>query len=104
MSCETWSEKLDAYVDGELPESETATLGKHLRQCASCAAGALERVQMKRAVADAGKRYAPSAECRQRIQQAARKPVRRGNVWGWQVVVLPALLILIISLAMSFYV
>jgi anti-sigma factor RsiW len=104
MSCETWSEKVDAYVDGELPESETASLGQHLRQCASCAADALERVQLKRAVADAGKRYAPSAEFRQKIQQAARKPLRRGNIWGWQVVALPALLILIISLLMSFYV
>ncbi len=104
MACESFSEKLDAYVDGELPATQEKELASHLRGCASCAAQALERVQMKRSVADAGKPYEASAEFRRKVQASLRKPSKRGNVWGWQVVALPAALVLLISVSMSFYV
>lgn len=104
MACDTWAEKLDAYVDGELPEAEASALALHIRECSSCAAQALERVQMKKAVGLAGRYYEPSTQFRNRMHNRLRKEPRRATTWGWQLVVLPAALILIISLATMFYV
>ena len=104
MACESFSEKLDAYVDGELPAAQEKELATHLRGCAPCAADALERVQMKRSVSDAGKYYEPSAEFRKKIEGSVRTRSKHGSFWGWQVVALPAALVLIISLSMGFLV
>lgn len=103
MACEMWREKLDAYVDGELPTPETSALAAHLRQCADCAADALDRVRMKRVVAVAGKRYEPSAEFREKIRRSVAKPGRRES-WYWKIVVVPAALTLIVALAVTLYV
>jgi anti-sigma factor RsiW len=84
MVCEAWAEKLDAYLDGELPASEARALSEHLRGCAACAAESLSRVQQKRAVqAAAGHRFVPDPAFRARIQQnvAARRPVRWNRLW-----------------------
>jgi anti-sigma factor RsiW len=104
MACEPWRQKLDAYVDGELSASEVSELVTHLRQCAGCAAQALERVQMKRSVAMAGKRYEASAQLRQKILQTVRSRQRRQGAWFWRIVALPAALVLILSVAVNFYV
>ena len=77
MPCETWKVKLDTYLDGELPSEEMRTFDAHVHSCPSCAADALARVQMKRGIQAAGKRFAPSAEFRRRIQgKIATKPQR----------------------------
>ena len=104
MACESWPEKLDAYVDGELPPAEASSLAAHLRECAGCAAEALERVQMKRAIAVAGKRYEPSAEFREKVRQSLDKNRRREGAWVWRIVALPATLVLVLSLLVAFYV
>jgi anti-sigma factor RsiW len=83
MVCESWKEKLDNYLDGELPAEETRTLDAHVRNCPSCSADALARVQMKRAIQVAGKRYAPSAEFRRRIQQRIVAKPKRSFGLGW---------------------
>ena len=57
MACEQWRRDIDAYVDGELDPAQAGALGGHLRECAACANDVLERVQMKRSVHAAGKRY-----------------------------------------------
>ncbi|HXJ86524.1 MAG TPA: anti-sigma factor [Candidatus Binatia bacterium] len=103
MACDAPREKLDAYVDGELPPSEATALAKHLRECAQCSADALERVQMKRAVALAGKRYQLSPELRHKVQQSLTKRTRRES-WVWRIVALPATLVLLLSLGISLYV
>ncbi len=104
MACDLWTAKLDAYVDGELSSLDAASLVQHLRQCAGCSADALERVQMKRAVAVAGKRYQPSAQLREKIQQSIVKRGRHEGSWVWKIVALPATLVLVLSLAVSLYV
>jgi anti-sigma factor RsiW len=104
MACELWSAKLDAYVDGELSSSESKAVAAHLRECTSCAAYALGLVQMKRAVAVAGKRYQPSAQLREKVQQSLVKSGRREGSWVWKIVALPATLVLVLSLAVSLYV
>ncbi len=40
MTCESWQQKIDAYLDAELPEGETRELDAHLRSCASCSSQA----------------------------------------------------------------
>jgi anti-sigma factor RsiW len=83
MVCESWKVKLDTYLDGEVPEEEMRTFDTHVRGCPSCSADALTRVQMKRAIQVAGKRYTPSAEFRKRIQtKIAAKPQRSFRL-GW---------------------
>ena len=77
MVCESWKTKLDAYIDGELPEEEMRSFDAHLRSCSSCSADALAGVQLKRAVHVAGRRFAANADFRHKIQQSvAQKPKR----------------------------
>jgi anti-sigma factor RsiW len=90
--CEAWKTKLDLYLDGELPEQEMTAFDAHVRECPECAAAALPRVQMKRMIQSvAGKRFSPSAELRQSMQQrfAKPKPTLR---WGWLLAVASVLL------------
>jgi len=103
MGCEQWRGKLDAYVDGELDLAEARVLAEHVRTCPACAADALERVQMKRAVQAAGKRYAPSAQLRNRISKSAKSKPRR-HFSFWQILAAPALVLLILSVATNFYI
>ena len=83
MGCDQWTEKLDTYLDGELPAGEARAVAEHLRGCAACAADALSRVQQKRAVRDAGQRFAPNPAFRARIEKtlAPRKPFLRRRLW-----------------------
>jgi anti-sigma factor RsiW len=109
MACEQWTGKqsagkLAAYLDGELDPAEASVLGAHLRECAACAADALEQVQMKRSVQMAGKRYSASPELRNRIAKSVASKPRRQTGWHWQILAVPALLLLIISMAVNFYV
>ena len=64
MVCESWKAKLDTYLDGELPEQEMRTFDTHVRGCPSCSTDALVRVQMKRAIQGAGRRFVPSTDLR----------------------------------------
>lgn len=104
MACDAWRQKLDAYVDGELPSADAATLAKHLQECAECAAEALHRVQMKRAVALAGKRYAPSIQLRDKVRRSLGTSSRPQSGWVWRIVALPAALVLLLSVAVGLYV
>ena len=88
MTCELWASKIDTYVDGELPQAEERTLREHLRSCAACSQEALGRMELKRTVHAAAKRYSPSEEFRARIarQAASTKPPVSGWAWmrGWR--------------------
>ena len=104
MGCEQWREKLDLYVDGELDATAANALGTHLRECSVCATDVLGRVHMKRSVQMAGKRYTPSAEFRSRIAKSvAAKPRRRAS-WYWKILAVPALAVIILSLAVNLFV
>ena len=84
MVCETWQTQLDVYIDGELPSEQMHEFDAHVRSCAPCAADALVRVQMKRSVQAAGKRFAPRAEFRRQVYRAiAKKPIRGMLSWNW---------------------
>jgi anti-sigma factor RsiW len=84
MVCESWKTKLDTYLDGELSSEEMRAFDVHVHNCPSCSADALTRVQMKRTIQFAGKRFTPGAEFRRRIQQSiAAKPQRRRFGFAW---------------------
>jgi anti-sigma factor RsiW len=108
MASQEWRSRLDAYVDGELDAAEFQAIGTHLRGCAECASEVLERVQMKRSVQTAAKRYAPSAELRNRIAKnvAAKSTAhaRRDSGWAWKLLAVPAVLVLILSVGVNWYV
>ena len=104
MACEFWAGKLDLYVDGELTPPEAQEFSTHLRSCAGCASAALDRVRSKRTVAIAGKRYEPSAQFRAKIQNAVSPKSKQQGAWFWRIIAIPAALVLILSLAVNFYV
>jgi len=83
MVCEAWTDKFDAYLDGELPAGEERALGEHLHGCSACAAESLSRAQLKRALHTAGQRFTPDAAFRARIQKtvATKQPARWNRFW-----------------------
>src|SRR5258708_11531918 len=83
MGCESGKSKLDTYRDGEVPEEEMRTFDAHVRNCPSGSADALTRVQMKRAIQVAGKRFTPRAEFRKRMQQSMAPKRQRSFRLGW---------------------
>src|SRR6185503_3723276 len=99
MACEHWTEKLDAYVDGELPAAEARALDEHLRGCASCAAEGLRKVQLKRAVQAAGQKFTPDPAFRNSIQRSIA--ASRSSSWKrrWLPVVVTAIAAVLIASA-----
>jgi anti-sigma factor RsiW len=82
MNCGNWQEKLDAYLDAELPEAEARELNAHLRSCPSCSLQALAHSELKRSLHLAGKKFTPDREFRKRVQ-ANINPKASGHRWGW---------------------
>src|SRR5258708_16356335 len=103
MVCESWKAKLDTYVDGELPSKEMRTFDAHVRNCPSCSADALTRVQMKRAIQVAGKRFIPSAEFRKRVQQSITRKPQRNFRLRWMLLAAAAVILRVVALT-SIYV
>src|ERR1700692_2577990 len=93
MVCQSWKEKLDTYLDGEVPEQEMRPFDAHVRTCPSCAADALTRVQMKRAIQVAGKRFTPSADFRKRMQQRVAIQPKRNLNFGWMLAAAAAVIV-----------
>ena len=82
MSCDRWQEKLDVYLDAEMPEVEARELETHLQTCSSCSSEALARSELKRVMHLAGKAFAPDPEFRRGVQESiAPKAARRGWLW-----------------------
>ncbi len=84
MTCDTWQQKIDTYVDAELPDVEARELEAHMRDCPSCSAQAVTRSRLKRSIHLAAKAYDPDLEFRKRIQ-AGITPKASGRRWGWMV-------------------
>jgi len=102
MVCESWKAKLDIYLDGEVPEAEMRTFDSHVRNCPSCSADALSRVQLKRAIQVAGRRFTPSAEFRKRMQRQMVPKPRRSFRLGWMLVAATAAVIVVGTLTTTY--
>jgi anti-sigma factor RsiW len=96
MACEEWRGKIDLYLDGELAAVEANAVGVHLRGCTACAAQTLERVQLKRAVHFAGKRYEPSPQLRNKIAKSIGAKSRPAFGW-WKLGTVAAIILLVAS-------
>jgi anti-sigma factor RsiW len=81
MTCDMWRTKLEAYVDSELPDNELEGLESHLRECPSCAADSLGRLQLKRMTQVAGARYSPTPQFRLRIENSIK--AKQKPLWGF---------------------
>jgi anti-sigma factor RsiW len=99
MACESWKANLDAYLDGELSETEMRAFDVHLRTCVSCAAQAFSRLQLKRAVQTAGKRFTPSPEFRKRFRQNIPSRAQPRLLWAWTSVATAFAVVLVVALA-----
>jgi anti-sigma factor RsiW len=102
MVCESWKTKLDTCLDGEIPEEEMRSFNAHVRSCRSCSADALTRVQMKRAIQAAGKRYTPSAEFRKRMQQKIASKPQRSFRLGWTLAAAAAVILVVGTLTTAY--
>ena len=99
MSCE-WQEKLDRYVDAELPAAELASVETHLRSCQSCSADALSRMRIKRLTRlAAANAYLPTPEFRSKL--TAKIQGKRREAWAWwpQLAVAAVCILLIVGAA-----
>jgi anti-sigma factor RsiW len=99
--CESWKAKLDFYLDGELSSEEMHAFDTHVHTCSSCAAGALARVQMKRSIQAAGKRFAPTSEFRRRMESTIATKPRRSFALTWMLAV--ALSLVVVASLLSTY-
>jgi anti-sigma factor RsiW len=102
MVCESWKAKLDTYLDGEVPEEEMRTFDAHVRTCPFCSGDALARVQMKRAIQAAGRRYTPSAEFRKRMQQKIAANPRRSFGLAWTLAAAAAVILVVGTLTSDY--
>ncbi|MBA3913688.1 MAG: zf-HC2 domain-containing protein [Acidobacteriales bacterium] len=83
MACDQWSDKLDAYLDGELPPEEDRSFREHLPHCSACLSGSVERLQLKRSLQEAGARFTPGAALRARIEASVKPPRSLWVKWPW---------------------
>ena len=97
MACEAWTEKFDAYFDGELSLDEARACHEHLRQCADCTAEGLRLVQQKRAVHAAGQRFTPDPAFRARIQRSIAAPKTSRWTRSWLPIFVTAAATLLIA-------
>ena len=102
MVCESWKAKLETYHDGELTEEEMRTFDAHVRGCLACSADALARVQMKRAIQVAGRRFTPSAEFRNRLQQSIAPKPHRNFRLGWTLAAATAVILVVGTLTSTY--
>lgn len=97
MVSDTWQAEIDRYVDAELSAEQTRAMAAHLRECPSCAAGVLERMQLKRVTKLAGKRYVASAEFRRLIERRVGVRTRPASPWIWAPALALAMVLLLIA-------
>ena len=83
MQCDSASEMLDAYLDGELPLETSAAIREHLNGCARCSAQVADTARLQRVIRVARGHFAPSAEFRQRIQKQVARSRRRTWILPW---------------------
>src|SRR5215467_8800036 len=102
MVCESWKANVGAYVDGELSERETRSFGAHVRGCDSCSGNVLARLQTKRAIQVAGRRFTPSADFRKRVQQSVAPKTKGSHRLGWMFAAATVVILIVGALSSTY--
>jgi len=86
---------LNSFVDEELSPDEAKKAEAHLVGCAACATRALSQMMLKRATAQAGRRYElPTQRVKHLSSQRLESPVRSAPVWmGWTAAIAALLIV-----------
>jgi anti-sigma factor RsiW len=66
------ADKLNAFIDGELPPAEQQGIDQHLATCHACTLRVFSATQLKAATARAGQRFAPPPEALARLTAQLR--------------------------------
>jgi len=82
MSCHDWREKIDTYLDDELPREQARELEAHLLACPACSSETLARSTLKRSIHLAGKSFSPDLDLRKRIVADIQPKASRSR-WAW---------------------
>src|SRR3984957_9441385 len=101
MDCDSLTAKLDTYLDGEFPSEEMRAFDAHVHSCSSCAAGSLARLQMKRSVQAAGRRFTPTSNFRQRVERSIA--IKPRSSFGVRWMFAAALSILVVASLLATY-
>jgi len=101
MDCDSWTAKLDTYLDGEFPSEEMRAFDAHVHSCSSCAADSLARLQMKRSVQAAGRRFTPTSNFRQRVERSIA--IKPRSSFGVRWMFAAALSILVVASLLATY-
>ena len=83
MQCDSASEMLNAYLDGELSPDSSAAMRDHLQECPRCSTQIAETARLQRALRRARGHFTPTAEFRQRIERQFARTRRRSWVLPW---------------------
>ena len=78
MKCDSDSEMINAYLDGELSMENAAAVQDHLKTCPLCSAHVAETARLQRALRRVRTQFTPSVEFRKRVQKQIR-PSRRST-------------------------
>ena len=100
MTCERWLEKIDLYLDGEIPESESREVELHIDACPVCSSETLSRSQLKRNIHLAGKAFAADPAFRRRVQESIA-PAARQRHWFWIYAVGALCTVLVVGMVVS---
>jgi len=79
-------DQLSAFVDGELPATESHEVQQHVADCHSCALRVLSAVQLKTATARAAERFAAPPEALARISEQLRsqEPKKTARIYPFR--------------------
>jgi len=75
----------------------------HVRNCHSCSADALTRVQMKRTIQVAGRRFAPTADFRKRVQDGISPKRKRSLGLGWMFAAAAAVILVVGAVTSTYF-
>src|ERR1700739_2009417 len=87
MECDQALSRLDAYLDGEMGQPETANLRDHIESCPQCGPETAALEQLRRGIRQAAPVYQAPPALRSQIRAALRRErdgatvVARGPSW-----------------------
>jgi anti-sigma factor (TIGR02949 family) len=86
VTCDEARKLLDAWYDGELDAPRSASLERHLEECAGCAALSEARSALSEVLVKSATRYSAPAALRKKIEaQISKPPIVRGpRVMPWR--------------------